>query len=72
MGVGKKETPGSFLIEVILWVAFCVPGLIYSVWRITSAKQVCASCKGELVPLDSPRGRHLWQTYHYNQLPPPR
>jgi hypothetical protein len=69
MGAGKQA--GSFLIELVLWLAACVPGLIYSLWRLTTAKR-CGSCQGELVPLESPRGRHLWQTYHHNQLPPPR
>ena len=56
----KKHTKGSFLIEVILWLCFILPGLIYSIWRLTSKEVVCRTCKSKyLVPLDSPKGRAL-------------
>jgi len=70
-GTGKKETPGSFFVELLLWLFFCLPGIIYTAWRLTSSKRVCAACKGELVPINSPRGQMLWQSYHRLQ-PPPR
>lgn len=41
---GKKITPGYFLIEVILWFFFIIPGLIYSIWRIGNKKVVCERC----------------------------
>jgi len=54
-GSAKKETPGSFLIEVILWLAFLVPGIVYSVWRITNKYFVCSKCKNKsVIPSDSP------------------
>jgi hypothetical protein len=56
----KSETKGSFLIEVILWLMFIVPGLIYSLWRLSTRRKVCGACGSpELVPLDSPRGKQL-------------
>ncbi len=56
----KTETPGSFLIELVLWLFFLLPGLIYSIWRISARKQVCASCGGAaMIPLNSPRGQQL-------------
>lgn len=63
-GIPKTDTPGSFLIELLLWCFFLLPGLIYSIWRIASRKKVCPLCKSaEMIPLDSPRGRKLDQDY---------
>lgn len=70
MGKGRNVAPGSFLIEAILWIAFCVPGMIYSAWRVKAARRQCEACGSpELVPLDSPRGAMLARSY---QLPPGR
>lgn len=54
----KRFTPGSILIEIVLWLCFLVPGLIYSLWRLSKRRDVCPSCGAdELLQLDSPRGR---------------
>lgn len=51
-------TKGSFFMEVILWLFFIVPGLIYSVWRLASRYKACPACKSpNMVPLNSPRAR---------------
>lgn len=55
--VGKPETitKGSFGIEVILWLCFLIPGLIYSVWRLSSRHKGCPSCgQTTLIPRTSP------------------
>lgn len=60
VGNGKKSAKGSFLIEVILWLCFLIPGLIYSIWRVSGNKPACRSCgSASLVPLDSPVGQKL-------------
>ena len=57
---GRTKTPGSFWIEVLLWISFIVPGVIYSVWRLTARKRVCEYCSaGTLIPINSPRGRQI-------------
>ena len=39
---------------------FFVAGLIYTVWRLSTAHQVCPTCQHEnVIPLDSPRGRKV-------------
>lgn len=59
-GSPKKVTKGSILIELVLWICLLVPGLIYSIWRMTSKQRVCRACGSpEIVPLDSPIGRRL-------------
>jgi|688.fasta_scaffold259650_2 hypothetical protein len=56
----ESHTKGSFLIEVVLWLFMCVPGLIYSIWRLTTRGQVCRACKSDrLVPANSPTGQNL-------------
>ena len=44
---GKRKTPGSFLVELILWLMFILPGLIYSIWRISNKKVICERCGWE-------------------------
>jgi len=59
-GKPVRATAGSFIVEVVLWLCFILPGLIYSVWRLTTRKQVCPKCKQPtMIPADSPRGRTL-------------
>lgn len=61
-GDPASETKGSFLIEVILWLCFLIPGLIYSVWRLNTRHDVCAKCGSrDLIPIDTPMGRKLMQ-----------
>ncbi len=52
IGTAKKQVRGSFGIEIILWLFFIIPGLIYSVWRLSSKEEVCAKCghSSHLVP----------------------
>jgi hypothetical protein len=66
----KSETRGSFLIEVVLWLMFIIPGLIYSLWRLSTRRKVCGSCGShELVPLNSPRGKQLWRVPSDDKTP---
>lgn len=58
------HTKGSCLIEGILWLFFLIPGLIYSIWRITSREDVCPACKGKPIPINSPQGQELWTRFH--------
>lgn len=59
-GKPKRFTRGSFLIELFLWLCLIVPGFIYSMWRLTTRRDVCPKCGSHnLAPLDSPIGRKL-------------
>jgi len=55
--VGKPRLirSGSTGTEVILWVLAILPGVIYSVWRLTTKRWVCPKCgQTGIIPLDSP------------------
>jgi len=57
-GKAKFKTKGSFLIEIVLWLLFIIPGLIYSLWRISASKMmVCPGCDNinTMIPADSPK-----------------
>lgn len=53
---GKPKTimKGSWAIELVLWLFFLLPGLIYTMWRSRSAFKGCPECKEKMLPLDSP------------------
>ncbi|MBP8979442.1 hypothetical protein KBG23_03120 [Candidatus Dojkabacteria bacterium] len=60
IGKPKKWMKGSFFIELILWLAFLVPGIIYTIWRVTNTVAICPKCEKEtLIPTDTPRGAEL-------------
>ncbi|MGV3774686.1 MAG: hypothetical protein ACO1QB_17430 [Verrucomicrobiales bacterium] len=64
VGYAKTITQGSLLIEIVLWLFMILPGLIYSIWRLTSRKEACRQCKGKLIPLKTPRGQKLFEQMH--------
>ena len=56
----QKLTKGSMGIEVILWLMFLVPGMLYSIWRLSGRDQLmCHCCKGKVIPVSSPFGQRL-------------
>lgn len=62
VGRPARHTPGSFLIEVVLWLCFLVPGVIYSLWRVSARRDVCSKCGAQqLLPLDTPRAAEITQ-----------
>ena len=60
VGKAKKTMKGNFLIEVVLWLTFIIPGVIYSIWRLANTPLVCPKCgKESLIPTDTPKGMEL-------------
>lgn len=53
-GKPKVKTRGSVAIELVLWCCLLIPGLVYSLWRVTSRVKICAHCKKDthLIPIE--------------------
>ena len=61
-GEPKQITKGSTAIELILWLCFAVPGLIYSIWRLSSRQPGCPSCGTVgMIGVNTPNGKMLLQ-----------
>jgi len=43
-GKPKTFTGGSTGVELVLWFCFLAPGVIYSVWRLSTRCYICAKC----------------------------
>ena len=57
IGDPARVTKGSIWVELILWLCFIVPGIIYSIWRLSSRHDGCPKCgQTSLIPVDSPMG----------------
>lgn len=56
----KTYTPGSIIIELFAWLLLLLPGLVYSLWRISARYTGCSACGArETVPLGSPAAQRL-------------
>lgn len=65
VAIPETKARGNLLIEIILWLMLIVPGLIYSIWRISSKYDVCPECDTEKpITLKSPRGKKLLEEFH--------
>jgi hypothetical protein len=50
-----RHMPGSFGVELLLWLCFLLPGLVYSAWRLTAVQNVCPDCGApHMIPINSP------------------
>jgi len=60
VGEAKTVARGSMAIEIVLWLCLIFPGLIYSLWRLSSKHETCRACGSErLVPVETPAGQQL-------------
>lgn len=58
VGAPVTVTRGSLLVELVLWLMMVLPGVLYSVWRLTTRHQACPVCKAAgMIPVESPRAR---------------
>jgi ribosomal protein L32 len=56
-GDPKIVTKGSIFIEFVLWLALLIPGVIYSIWRLTAKYAVCPQCGApNMLQINSPNG----------------
>ena len=60
VGGSKRHVPGSILIEIVLWLCFLIPGLIYTIWRYSASKRACRVCSmPTLIPAGSPLAQKM-------------
>jgi hypothetical protein len=51
---------GNVLFELLLWMCFILPGLVYTLWRFFVRFPVCPKCKTfDVLPESSPMGKKL-------------
>lgn len=60
-GTPVTVTPGSILIELVLWLAFLIPGLVYSLWRLSArTRNTCPQCHTPgMIPSDTPVAKEI-------------
>jgi ribosomal protein L37E len=59
-GYPIKKTEGSIAIELVLWLLCLIPGIIYSIWRLTTRKEVCPMCgQPGMIPANSPLAKSI-------------
>ena len=60
IGKPKRMTRGSLAVEIALWICFIVPGIIYSIWRLSSRYNGCEACgSARVISTTSPRAKKL-------------
>jgi len=65
MGRPVKVTRGGCAIEIALWLLLLIPGIIYTIWRLTTNYDACAYCgSSDVIPLGTPRGQALFKQFH--------
>lgn len=66
-GEPKTVTRGHILIELLLYLMFIIPGLIYSVWRLSTRYNACPSCgQAGMIGTSTPIGRALVEKFGGN------
>ena len=60
-GKPKKITKGYFFFEILLYFLFIIPGILYTMWRVFSKKEiVCRYCgSGKVMNPDSELAKKL-------------
>jgi hypothetical protein len=44
-GKGKKVLAGSAGVELLMWIFFLLPGVLYSLWRHSAKSYQCPHCQ---------------------------
>ena len=60
--IGRGRPQGSMTMEIFLWVCFIVPGIFYSLWRISQPRNVCPECGHKnMIPIKTTKGKKMAQ-----------
>lgn len=66
VGEPKTVTKGSLGVEIIMWLLFLLPGLVYSIWRLSSKHDGCPTCGNTAL---IPRGAPMAQKFMRENVP---
>ena len=59
-GTPRMHTKGNLAFEIFLWLLLLLPGIIYSVWRLSTKQLVCPSCaQPGMLSVSTPKGKQL-------------
>lgn len=58
-GPAEPYAPGKTWVEAVCWIAFLVPGLVYSLWRLFGRRYLCPACKAADGEVSVPPGRRI-------------
>lgn len=62
--VPKTITPGTFALELILWLFLILPGLAYTLYRLSARHTACPICgEPHMIPTTTPRARAMIAAY---------
>lgn len=63
--IGKGKMQGTIFIEIVLWLMFILPGLLYTLWRYTQIRSICPKCGCKnMIPVTAPKGKILVEQYN--------
>lgn len=74
-GYPKIKTPGLFAYEILLYFLLIIPGLAYSLWRLTHRYTMCPVCaQTNMLPMSSPIAKQIAASLNPPQpkTPPPQ
>lgn len=67
IGKPRLRNRGSSFIEIVLWLCFLIPGMLYTFWRMFRKERLCKTCNApNPIPMDSPVAQRF-----INQTPDP-
>jgi hypothetical protein len=66
LGRQKTRVKGNMGTEIFLYFLMILPGLFYSIWRLSTKAKVCPKCNATetMLPLDTPAGRELYAHFY--------
>ena len=60
VGRPRRVTRGRLSVEILLWLCLIVPGVIYTLWRLSTRHDECPSCGHKaMIPARIPLGQKL-------------
>ena len=58
-GPAEPLAPGKAWLEGVLWIAFVLPGFLYSMWRLFGRRYLCPLCKSADGEVSIPTARRV-------------